>query len=122
MVDPKSNALALYLCSWLHDPENPTPFLEDARETIEKARETFARRGMNIDDSLRSAYEQRIAEQGLDQPLFTWAQRTAVSLENGTLPHDPEHRDTPSPYSLYGSVLTYGELQEIYAADLPDGS
>ncbi|GFH36583.1 hypothetical protein [Streptomyces pacificus] len=122
MVDPNTNTMALYLCSWLHDPQNPTPFLEEVRETVSSARETFARRGMTIDDSLRKSYEERVAEHGLDQELLTWAARAAAAMEGSSLPRDPEHRDALSPYSYRGFQLTYGDLEEIYGADLPDGS
>ncbi|MBQ0827656.1 hypothetical protein [Streptomyces tagetis] len=122
MVTPSINAMALYLCSWLHDPQNPTPFLEEARETVSSARETFARRGMTIDDSLRLSYEEGVAADGLDQELLAWATRTATALDSGSLPRDPEHRDAPSSHSYRGFQLTYGDLEEIYGADLPDGS
>ncbi|MFE2045700.1 hypothetical protein ACFXAZ_33255 [Streptomyces sp. NPDC059477] len=121
-MNPSINAIALYLCSWLRDPQNPTPFLEKARETVSDARETFTRRGMTIDDSLRTSYEERITEHGLDQELLAWATRTATALDSSSLPSDPEHRDTLSPHSYRGFRLTYGDLEEIYGADLPDGS
>lgn len=115
-------AMALYLCSWLYDPENPAPYLESARETVEGARETFARRGMSVEDSVRLSYEERIAKHGVEADLRVWAERTASAMEAETLPRDPHHRDAPSPHTYRGFRLTYGELEEIYGSDLPDGS
>jgi hypothetical protein len=121
-MSTSADAMALYLCSWLYDPDGPTPYLQTVRETIADARKTFARRGMNVEDSLRASYEERIAEHGQDEGLLAWAERTATAMADGSLPSDPEHRDTLSPYSYRGVRLTYGDLEEIYGADLPDGS
>ncbi|MFB7776874.1 hypothetical protein [Streptomyces bauhiniae] len=121
-MNPSTNAMALYLCSWLYDPLNPIPFLEETRETVSSAHETFARRAMTIDDSLHASYRERVAEQGVDQELLAWATRTASALDDNSLPRDPEHRTALSPHSYRGFHLTYGDLDEIYGAELPDGS
>lgn len=115
-------AMALYLCSWLYDPENPTPYLEAAQETVSDARETFARRGMSVDEGLRISYEECVAKHDLREEVLMWAENTATALQNGSLPRDPYHRDALSPYSCNGFRLTYGDLQALYGADLPDGS
>jgi len=116
------SAMALYLCSWLYDPENPTPYLESVRETVADARETFARRGLSVEDSIRASYEERIAKHGPEEELLSWAQTTAAAMANGSLPRDPYHRGALSPHSYRGFRLTYGDLEEIYGAELPDGS
>ncbi|MCP9209604.1 hypothetical protein [Streptomyces cucumeris] len=120
-MNPDLNAMSLYLCSWLHDPVNPMPYLETVQECLTSARQTFAKRDMSDEESLRWSYLDRVAKDGPDEELLTWAVRVADALNHGMLQHDPWHPSNQSAYSYRGFPLTFGDLEELFWADIPDG-
>jgi hypothetical protein len=113
--------IALYLSGWYLGPLDPV-FHEDVEDRILQARQTFARRHMSVDDSLRTDFDCVAAELGVDNERLEAARGALSRYRWDLLPSDPDHPDAFHGYDGFGLPLTNRDLTDIYYGELPDGS
>lgn len=115
--------LALYLSGWSYGPLDQV-YHQDVEDTIARARQTFARRVMSVEDSLRWHFDERAAAQGVDRHVLEIARGHFSRYRMDLLPNDPDH---PQAFSglvdqLFGIPYTNDDLEMVFRGDLPDGS